>query len=134
MSPKPAKFKSKDAEWTEDLGLYLKDFELAKFVYDAIQVAQNFRLVVAGSVLYGRPIGTTTPCSATSTKLWSNKDMEWDDQGCLFILDSRLGNLITTTHDNQDPFKIVVPMEAVAPGTSSGGGIGENTVNAMCLC
>jgi hypothetical protein len=127
----PSKFKSKDAEWTEDLALYLKDFDLARYVYDAIQIAKNFRLVVDGTVLYSRPTGTATPCSATSPKLWSSKDMEWDSQGCL--LDKKLGKLIEDAHASQNPFKIEVPAKAVAK-VGPGGGIGEYKVNAMCLC
>jgi len=131
--PKPSKFKSKDAEWGEDLALYIKDFTLAKFVYDAIQVAKDFRLVIAGVVTYSRTAAAPPPAYTPSTTLlWTSHDMDWDDAGCLIIKDKKLAGYITTTKANGDPFQIEVPLGAVSTG--GGGGIGENKVNAMCMC
>jgi len=133
MPPKAPKFRSKDAEWSEDLELYLKDFTLAKMVYDAIRKLINFRLIIGGAVIYSRTAGAPPAFTPSVNILWPSKDMDWDDAGCLIIKDKRLADIITTAKANGDPFKIEVPLDAVAP-PGTGEGIGENKANAMCMC
>ncbi|MEK7315754.1 MAG: hypothetical protein AAB011_06205 [Candidatus Eisenbacteria bacterium] len=134
MPPKVPKFKSKDAEWTEDVALYIKDYTLAKFVYDAIKVAVNFRLVIDGGVVYSRTTAAPPPAYTASTNLlWPGKDMDWDDAGCLIIKDTRLAAIIASAKANGDDFKLEVPLAAVAT-EGDGGGIGESKANAMCAC
>ena len=134
MPPRVPKFKSKDAEWTEDVALFIKDYALAKFVYDAIRVARNFRLVINEGVIYSRTTAAPPPAyTASTTILWPGKDMDWDDAGCLIIKDARLAGIIASAKADGDEFKIEVPLDAVATA-GDGGGIGESKANAMCAC
>jgi hypothetical protein len=132
MPPKGglSKWKTKEGEWTSDLALFITNLKLATLVYEALTVTKKFRLSVDGTVLYSRGAGGTTPCSDANPLLYPGKDLEFDDHGCLRVLDKKLGKLIKDAHDNNRPFKIEVPVKA----TGGGGGIGEYKVNTMCIC
>ena len=134
MPPKLPKFNSNDVQLLDDRSLFIKDLSIAKAVYDATQLTPNMRLVVNGNVLYSKPAGSTSPCSTTATTLFSTNNLKWDSEGCLVVLDARLSEMLEEIRATNAVFRIDVPLNAIVPDDKPGGGIGENKINAMCLC
>jgi hypothetical protein len=140
----PRRYKSNNAEWTEQPSLFIKDYDLGKYVYEAASRAGKIRVVANGEVLYYRPADNNAPCDETTAILWPTHgipaaDLHWDAEGCLRLKDEKVIALVKYARDVIGEFKIEVLARAAAgedetADTHGGGGVTENKVNAMCLC
>lgn len=129
------KGKGKDEEdktlkWMDAFVLYIENKVWAQNVYDALYTAPPFRLIVKETgrdkVLRRVPEADTDVHDPVTHKvLWKTKDVEWDDHGCLRVVDPPLSKRVSDAHDNE-LFDIAIP--------GADGPITENKVNAMCPC
>lgn len=122
-----------DVAWYEGWTLYIKDADLALKIYNAMYRDLKFRVIVAGNVLFGIPKAAPGTHQATDAIVWTSKDMDWDDAGCLVIKDKKLGDHVTAAYTNGD-FNIIVNSDDIMDGSSSGDPGGDNKLNAMCPC
>ncbi|HET7904264.1 MAG TPA: hypothetical protein VFM17_06875 [Candidatus Eisenbacteria bacterium] len=127
-------FRGKSAQWDEDRVLTIIDETLSNHIHQSIVSSSTLKLVVNGAVLcWRRPAGTPAspyppPCTSPAPA-WSDKDLEWDSQGCLVVLDKRLAGFLQETRDAGGAIQIDY-LDLSAPG----GGGGGNVLNGMCTC
>lgn len=126
-------FRGKSAQWNEANVLKIIDATLSDHIDVSVKNGV-LKLVVDGAVIcWRRPAGTPAtpypPACTSPTPAWSDKDLEWDDQGCLNVLDKRLAGFLRETHDAGKP----IQLDYLDTSDPSGGG-GGNVLNGMCTC
>lgn len=126
-------FRGKSAQWNERNVLNISDRTLSGHIHTSVQ-SGVLKLVVNGAVIcWLRPRGTPAspypPACTSPTPTWSDKDLEWDSQGCLKVLDKRLADFLQEHRDSGGAFQL----DYVDLSDPSGGG-GGNVLNGMCTC
>lgn len=126
-------FRGKSAQWTGRNILNIIDRTLSGYIHTSVQ-GGVLKLVVDGAVLcWLRPPGTPAspypPICTSPAPTWSDKDLEWDSQGCLKVLDKRLADFLQERHDVGGS----IQLNYVDLSAPSGGG-GGNVLNGMCTC
>lgn len=113
--------------------LQLEDEQLAKHVWIAIRIWEQFQLVFQHEVLASVPDGSDVIEPGRGITLISTSDLSWDSKGRLTVKNPALGSLLKAAAD-AEVLSIAVPESATGTTSGTGGGVTENKVNAMCYC
>jgi hypothetical protein len=105
--------------------LVLREQTVAQGFKNAIN-AGAFRLSFHNKIISALPSNNTTACPKDPNPVFTSKDLEWDNNGCLTIKDNHLGKKVS---DAKEAGPIMISYWEPGPG-----GIGGNKTNGLCYC